>query len=340
MGVGIILHTFSYGRHSSPELDELCETVFYYKRDKKWYRNIGFLPFIITSRKSSSLISRLESDSYPVLFEGLHTSYYLGHEKLKNKSRFLRAHNIEHQYYYQLFLAEKISQKKIFFLIESIKLRFAERILKKATGILSISKNDHTYYRNKYSLSHLINPFHSNDSVFTNKGKGQFILFHGNLSVPENQLAVHYLVKNIFSKISIPVIIAGKNPSSTLVNLIEKHKNILLIASPGTKEMDILIQDAHANILFTFQQTGIKLKLIESLYRGRYCIVNDLMVKGTGLEAACMIGSTAEEMTAIIEKSWETEFTREMVETRKGQLMDFDNRTNALKLVNILSCQK
>ena len=40
-----------------------------------------------------------------------------------------------------------------------------------------------------------------------------------------------------------------------------------------------LIQDAHIHVLPSFQQTGLKLKLLNALFKGRHCIVNDAEIE-------------------------------------------------------------
>ncbi|MBN2519317.1 MAG: hypothetical protein JXB17_02335, partial [Bacteroidales bacterium] len=59
------------------------------------------------SRKNSELLNNLLQDNYPVLFEGFHTTYYLNNYKIKGRKSFVRAHNIEHEYYKNLFINEK-----------------------------------------------------------------------------------------------------------------------------------------------------------------------------------------------------------------------------------------
>jgi hypothetical protein len=101
--------------------------------------------------------------------------------------------------------------------------------------------------------------------------------------------------------------------------------------------MNILIREAQANVLFTFQQTGIKLKFIESLFKGRFCIVNDLMAIETGLEDGCITVNSAGEFIGTIQNIMNEEFTQEMVQERKKILSPFQNEVNANKIVDILA---
>ena len=167
-------------------------------------------------------------------------------------------------------------------------------------------------------------------------GHGEYLLFHGNLSVSENIEAALYLIEKVFSKIDYPVIIAGKNPVTSIEHAIDRYNNISLVASPGKEEMSNLIRNAHAIILVTFQDTGIKLKLIESLFAGRFCIVNNTMVNNTGLEELCEIGNTPAELIIRIRQSLNSEFDDQKIWKRLQGLKDYDNAHNAARLALLL----
>ena len=65
------------------------------------------------------------------------------------------------------------------------------------------------------------------------------------------------------------VIIAGLNPPESLKELIKNYSNIELIESPSQNKMESLISNAQVHCLYTFQVTGLKLKLVNVLYAGR-----------------------------------------------------------------------
>jgi hypothetical protein len=184
----------------------------------------------------------------------------------------------------------------------------------------------------------LIPAFHPNDDVDIRTGKGKFILYHGNLGVGENNYAALYLVKDVFSKIRIPCTIAGSNPSDELKKACMKHPHIRLIDNWNNAQIMEAISKAHINVLPTFQGTGIKLKLLNALYRGRYCVVNPTMVVNTGLEKACIIAENAEKMIFDIEKYWQETFTESELKVRSEILSKsiFDNEVNARNLIGLL----
>lgn len=281
-GIQIILHCFEYGRGEQETLDKYCAQVHYYKRSKNPFLICSSYPFIVISRRNKELLQRLLEIDAPILFEGHHTAYYLNHLKLVNRTRFVRAHNIEYEYYTELAKAETSFFKRLFFKTEARKLRNYDLQLKNASKILTVSLKEQNYYQNKFGNASYLPVFNPLSYGDFEKLKQNYCLFHGNLSVAENEYACHYIIDNIFSvKPEWEFKIAGFNPSETLINKVAKYKNIELITSPNNDELQKLISRAHINLLITFQNTGIKHKLLNALSNGGYCIVNNEMIYGT-----------------------------------------------------------
>ena len=340
-GVSVYLHCFEYDRPKAIELEKYCTKVFYYPRKHGIRYQFITKPYIVITRNNNQLLNNLSSNKAPILFEGLHTCLYLDNELLKNHLRLVRTHNVEHEYYLNLYKAERNIFKKVFFRMEACKLKRYENLLKNASHLLCISPNDNLYFDRKFGNSHFIPAFHPFNEIKSKEGRGKYILFHGNLSVSENLQAVEFLIQNVFSKISQPVIIAGKNPSERLVQKIQKFSNVQLVSNPENEQMENLIQDSHICLIPTFQDTGLKLKLLASLFSGRFCIANQPMIHKTGLEHLCHQANTPKEMIDCVNELFEQEFTSEEIAKRKLILEDtFSNRRNALKIKKLIEDYK
>jgi len=335
-GIKIHLHCYQYDRPEARELNTYCESVNYYSRKTGFTSQLSLKPFIVESRQSVELLKNLLADDFPILFEGLHSCYYLNHKKLQGRVLIYRESNVEHDYYFNLFKSEKKIVKKAFFLIESLKLRMYQKQLKYSTKMLVVSQTDRDYLARQFPKKEVIYlpSFHGNSQVKSVPGKGDYVLYHGNLSVGENALAAEYLVKEVFNDIDIPFKIAGLNPAKTLKNLVSKYKNIELIANPPQAEMEALIRNAQINVLVTFQATGLKLKLLNTLYNGRWMLVNPEMLAGTGLESLCEITGSAGEMKQKIKSLFTTEFDQNKLIARQELLRKrFSDEENANKLI-------
>ena len=76
-GAKIILHCYEYGRQHNDELNKFCAEVNYYPRNISKGKFLSKLPYIVSSRSNEKLLQRLLKDDYPVLMEGLHTTFFL-----------------------------------------------------------------------------------------------------------------------------------------------------------------------------------------------------------------------------------------------------------------------
>lgn len=336
-GIQIHLHCYQYGRSMAADLKKICKTVTYYPR--RTFRNpfYGKLPYIVATRNSTAMIENLNKNDFPILFEGLHCCYYLTHESLASRLKIVRTHNIEHDYYKNLELVEDNFFKKYFFRLESERLKKFEASLKHADVIAAISPNDHKYFSKHFKRVIYLPAFHPNHDVVSKTGKGNYLLYHGNLGVGENEEAAMFLIKNVFSSLEYSVIIAGNNPSLELKKEILNHPNITLNDKASSSQILSLIKNAQINVLPTFQSTGIKLKLINSLFVGRHCVVNDKMVKNTGLEELCHVANKPADFIKAIKKLWEKEFTKSDIEAREQLLQQgFSNTQNVKIIENVL----
>lgn len=338
LGIHIHLHCFEYGRGEQPELEKYCAEVHYYPRQEG---HKGFslqLPYIVASRNDEELWKRLNADSHPVLFEGIHCTYGISNGAITKKNIAIRLHNTEFQYYKQLGKWESSLARKAYMNHESRLLKRYEEKLKDHL-ILSLSKEDCLTYRKLFKATNIcyLPAFIPNSMVTSKAGKGNFILYHGNLSVAENEKTAAWLMEKIFRDLDIPFVIAGKNPSNKLVELSHKWAQTRIIANPGEAELNDLIQKAQLHILPSFTQSGIKLKLLNALFKGRHVLANDAMINGTGLEGACQKANNTTEFKYHAFRLFHKEFTDDDIQVRERLLQEqFNNNKNAMELMRVL----
>jgi len=307
-----------------------------YPRAQGWKSLFSLKPYMVQSRNNANLLENLNNDDFPILFEGLHCSYFLNHPNLAKRTKIVRMHNIEHHYYEALSKATKSLTEKVFFVIEALKLKKYEQNLIYANHILAISVNDENYLSAKYKQTHYLPVFQPYLSIESKQGRGEYLLYHGKLSVAENHKAALYLIQNVFSKINITCIIAGMKPLPELIAETRKYSNVKLIANPDESEISELIRNSHCCILPTFQSTGIKLKLLYSLFAGRFCIVNSCMANSSEFSEYCSVAENSNDFIREIHRVWNIEFDLEMIQKRFKLLKLYSPIENALALKAIL----
>lgn len=333
------MHCFEYGRGKQPELNKYCEEVQYYEREKLTNGIPLRLPYIVTSRINPQLLKNLLKDNYPVLLEGIHCTYYLYHGDLSGRKVLVRLHNVEYEYYYRLAKSTTDIYKKIYFMLESRLLKKYERNIAGKGKLIAVNKKDQHTYQKIFSAKDVafLPVFLPFNKINSKCSKGSFCLYHGNLSVAENEKAAFWLLKNIFNDLTTDFIIAGKNPSAALKAQVAKNNKVRLIENPSEEELGELIKNAHLHILPSFNSTGIKIKLLHALFNGRFVLTNTASIEGTALETLCEIADTVSSYKKAIERLFSLSFTQEEM-TKRSKILEeeYDNEKNAMLLMKWL----
>lgn len=336
-GCGIKLHYFNYKKERNHQgLQAYCDEIHSYSRSGVTPAMLK-QPYIVASRVNKQLIERLNADDAPVLLEGLHCAGIIG--QLEHRKRvLLRMHNEESTYYRQLAASESNWLKRLYFQRESKLL--ANFQLKLSTDIKTIclSTKDVDVMRNKYGFTDVqfIPCFIPWQTVVSKGGVGSFCLYHGNMSVSENESAALWLIKEVFSKLPYPLKIAGSGISRRLQKAAAQLANIEMINCPGIEELDLLIRNAHVNVLPSVNATGVKLKLLHALFEGRFVLTNQNGVEGSGLEALVEIAEQPKEFRTHIDRLMNTPFTTADAKKRDVSLFNYNNLENAKKIIEQL----
>ena len=164
------------------------------------------------------------------------------------------------------------------------------------------------------------------------EGKGQYCLYHGNLGVAENEAAAAWLISKVFSKMDLPLVIAGKGISKFLEAMSGKYTHIRIEKDPSMEKLDLLVRDAQVHVLPSFNCTGVKLKLLHALMEGRHCLTNEEGVQGSGIENMVAKAGSAEEFRALCRQLFDKPFTLSDKKNRQEILTVYNNEINAGRL--------
>jgi hypothetical protein len=132
------------------------------------------------------------------------------------------------------------------------------------------------------------------------------------------------------------IIIAGKNPSKTLVDFVQGKSNIQLVENPTNEEMEDLIVNAHICLAIAKNPSGVKLKLINSMYRGRFIFANEHAFVGSVL-CDCVVNISDNNVLELLDKYMQQTFTQIEIDKRTTVLAEqYDNLKNAQKIVDLI----
>lgn len=317
-GVRFCLHVWYKGAPPDPALLlPYSEQVFFYPRIPPLrYRTLS-LPYMAGSRISPELNNRISTDRAPVWFEGLHTTGVLDRGiDIGKRKLLLRSHNLESMYYQELAGAEPNWLKRTYLQYEHrLLLSYEQQVIPRMDHVFSISREELP------ALSRL-NPSTTWLPAFVQFRNQKItrlpvpdpedfrILYHGNFQVPENLRNARWLA-HLFSQAPIPgvvLVLAGKGLESLTFPgpAVELH--------PNPERMDAVLDTADLVVIPGKQESGVKIKLLESLAAGKRVLAAPAILTGSGLERDVPVFHSEKElMEKIIQAQrgeMETEFLK------------------------------
>ncbi len=303
-GVQVHLHCFENGHPAQDELENYCNSVQYYPR-LSGHKCVSMeLPYMVASRSTPELSERLLRDDPPILLQGIHCTYLVTDERFAGRRIAVRLLNTEYLHYEELCETTSFVSlfKKLYYRRESKLMRQYEQHISHKALFLAWCRQDADRYRQEFHAKQVVYlpPLLPFTEVTAEEGVGCFCLYHGNLTVPGNEKAAFWLLENVFNKLSVPFIIAGKNPSKKLEKAVLNQKHACMVANPSEQELQDMIRKAHIHVLPSLCGKSAHIKLLNALFNGRHVIVNNDMIGDSDLAPCCHVASNAEAFQSII----------------------------------------
>lgn len=321
IGFTIYLHCFYEDRNEvSEELKAITEEVYLYKKNKNPFFLFSKYPFPVVCRYRNELINNLSKVNAPIFFEGLHTTMILHKIKLANK-KYLRLHNIESNFYAGMSKNETNYFKKIAYHFAAKKYIHYQKNIVNFDHVFTLSKYENSIVESMTNKVSYVPVFHGSEKVELLSEYGKYALYHGDLRLADNKNAAKFLIK-VFKEVKdYRLIIASSNGKNNFEKRIKSSENIEFIELNNDSQLDDLLKNAHINVMLSFQKSGTKLKVINSLFKSRFCLVNTNMVDDNEVLNFCEIASSKEEFIA-------------KIRVLKSQpFLDYDNRNSILTRV-------
>lgn len=334
LGYGIHLHCFvNEIPIGNSGLEGFVEKVYYYKNKKSLLRFLSVQPYSVSYRVDHQLILNVAGVSGPILFESLKVAGNMDH--FATTKKILRMHNIEHDYFFGIAKSESNWLMKLVYRLEGFKYRFFEPQIGKFDEVVTLSVKENNYIEAKFKKSNYIPLFHGNETVKQLSEFGKYAIYSGDLRTSDNKKAVRFLV-DVFNQLDdYPLLIAVRDNFDFVEGLIEKSNNIVLVKLQDYGHLQSLLEEAHINVMVSFQESGTKLKLVNALFNSRHCLINRNMVDDGNVLKICHPASSKEEFIAAVQRLRDIPYTD--YEERKKVLDEvFDDKKNAQKLMEII----
>lgn len=333
LGIKIDLHILYNKRNDVSKLETLCETVSMYKTKKMFWKHFSLQPFSVKTRNIKALNRNLKNCDAPILFESLRTCAIFKSHSFKQKVA-VRCHSIEHNYSWGLSKSEFNWIKKSAHYVEGYKQKYFESVLNKADVLFPISKFELRYFSENYKpKSIFLPPFKGEKEVISKEGFGKYALYHGDLSISDNIKSALFII-DVFSELDKKLIIASYTIVPKILREIERYSNITFEHITNPNKLQVCIQNAHINALYSYQESGTKLKVYTALLYGRHCIVNKNIVDDESILSICNIANSKSEYQKLVRNLFNEEFivTQDRIKTLKAQ----SDRESAKKIIAAL----
>lgn len=332
LGYEIILHCFvDRVPADATELQKICGKVFFYRNRKNPFFIFSKIPFSVRYRTSELLLQNLLQIDAPILFEGLKTTLLVHQQKLPQTRKILRLHNIESLYFNGLKSSETNWFRRKLFGSESDKYRKYESVLPQFDSVATLSNFENELVKQSGARSVYIPVFHGNQKVQKLGGFGQYAFYHGDLRMADNRRVVRMLI-GIFKNIpDYKLVIASGTGRKFTLDLIGNSHNIEYRTIDNFAHLQQMLIDAHINLIFSFQRSGTKLKLLNALYNSRFCMINENIIDDAVVAGLCEFADTESEILKKIQLLRITAFSDF---ERRSQIleMQMNDKTNAALL--------
>jgi hypothetical protein len=336
IGIEVKLHCFR-GENDiiQPILQKYSSSVMYYQKSIK---NNFRQPYLLVSSQKELLCKNLLKDNDPIIMDGLQTSFVVNDARFTNRKIYVRVHQVEYLNYKALYNSSKWGMRKLRYWYWAKKVKQYEQQLAKKVPIITLVQSDYEYFEKEYQANWAsFVPVFFNGDFNIPLGKGDFCVYHGNLSVQENEEAVTWLLENVFNDLEIPFVIAGKNPSKKLIDLSHQYMHTCIAINPSDAEMKDLVKKAQINILPSINVSGIKKKIFNALYNGRFCITNIKGAVGFNSNELFIFANDVATMKEKINMYFNQPFTEEHAALRKQHLTQkYNLEANANRFLEVL----
>lgn len=302
LGVEINLHCFvNEIPEEISELRSITEKCHFYKRNKSMFNILSSKPFSVASRSHKGLFKNLNQDKSDILFEGLQSTSVLCVKNFKDRNLYLRLHNLENNYYKGLLNSETNYFKKALYLIESYKYDNYLKVLGEFCRVFTLSSFETNAVNKLYNNAEYIPVFHGNKCVAETSEFGEYAFYNGDLRISDNKRAAEFLI-DVFQKVqNYPLIIASSIENHELVKRCEHLKNVQYLVIKDQEHLENLSQNAHINVMMSFQESGTKLKAINALFKSRHCVINKNMLDDVRLQDLCELVESKKDFVDAIE---------------------------------------
>jgi len=271
------------GPYTSDSILDKCRKTYYYRKDNsiisRLYHAVRYKACSVYAKSWKSIEKELDWAQYDVVnLERSLNSYIIASAKKNNKYVIVRFHNVEYDYYANIYrhnggIINKIKSDIAFY--------YEKNIAKYADAIIPITEKDAQRIGELYPVANdkmFINPVcvaptESDSSSLITDLPSKYYLATGSLWYGPNADGIIWFIDNVWKDVinnkimsDIYLIVAGGRPNQKLKEKVNASVRVMLVDTPD--DIDPYFRNAHAYIAPIFNGAGMKVKVAEALSYG------------------------------------------------------------------------
>ena len=338
IGYKIHLHCFvKEVPNQYEELSKITASISFYLAEPKWYHFFSSLPLSIISRSNKDLVDNLIVNDAPIIFESLKSTCLMNDYRLKKRFKILRLHNIEQNYFHGISKSDTNLLKKLLYSIEASKYKKYDFNILNFQKVFTLSKYENSYIDEKYNNGFYVPVFHGNKEVIELSEYGKYSIFHGDLSTPDNRKVALFLIDVFKDLPDYKLVIASGVGGDFVMNAIGNYKNIEHIDLLDFSHLKSLLNQAHVSISWSFQKSGTKLKLLNSLFNSRHNIVNENIIDDEMVYPICHVATNKKELIDKIIFLYKIPYSNDEYQRKREVLENtFNDDKNAILIDSLI----
>jgi hypothetical protein len=257
------------------------------KRENNFTDLFFFKPFQVTSRQNLKNVELNKPYDFLIL-ESESVGTILDNKGLIANKIFLRVHNNESKYFYQLAKSTKNILKKLYYISDSIKYSFYSKKIYSVADRLWFISNEEINSDNIFVQKSVHLPSPINDSFSKQGLNNKTALFIGSLFMPNNIEALEWYLNNVHTRFledpDYKLIIVGGTGDLGEAYFENKFKKLKKVEYYlNAKDLQPYYALATVFINPMFHGAGVKLKTINALVNGLLLVSTQIGAQGIGL---------------------------------------------------------
>lgn len=280
-GIDCILHIIHRPAAIQDAIRVHCSKIYFYERAKGHSSFSLKAPISVNRMYNQHLLERLKEDNDPIFFDGIQTTFYLTLPEISKRVHFIQIRNTFSKKHHNIFNLNNSFSAKTNEILKSLVYTFYQKNIFKKAWILSEHLLNHSTLHDDTFKKLILPPFIGLPISRSQPGLGNYCILHGDFKDPMTSNFAIWLLDQIFSKIDIPLVVAGKYPSNKLEIAAHRKLHTCLVADPSEPELTELISKSQICIHFSLKEHIIDQSTILSMQYGRHIIkIEDEIIQG------------------------------------------------------------